>query len=111
MNPPAKAFLAAILIGVFSPTGTLAAALAAAQAIVATERTLVFAVENMTCALCPLTVRKAMERVPGVTSVAIDFDAKTATVVYDSSIATVDAIAAASTDVGYPAHVLGELRP
>jgi mercuric ion binding protein len=69
----------------------------------ATVRTAVFAVENMTCALCPVTVRTAMERVNGVRSVAVDFAAKTATVVFDPSVTTLEAIGAASTNAGYPA--------
>ena len=69
------------------------------------SRTATFAVENMTCALCPVTVKQAMEGVRGVKSVWIDFDAKTATVVFDPSKATVAAIAAASTNAGYPASV------
>jgi len=62
----------------------------------------VFAVENMTCALCPVTVRKAMERVDGVLDVAVDFDAKTATVLYDDARTTPEAVGQASTNVGYP---------
>ena len=76
---------------------------AVAQAAEVTQ-TMVFAVDNMTCALCPVTVRKAMEQVNGVKSVAVDFDAKTATVVFDPAQATPDAIAKASADAGYPAH-------
>lgn len=71
------------------------------------NRTATFAVENMTCALCPVTVKRAMEGVKGVKSVRIDFDAKTATVVFDPSKATVAAIAAASTNAGYPASAKG----
>ena len=62
-----------------------------------------FSVENMTCATCPISVKKAMMRVEGVTSVDIDYETKTATVVYDPALTTPEAIAAASTDVGYPA--------
>ena len=69
----------------------------------AAEQTVTFAVEKMTCAACPITVRKAMERVEGVKSVAVDFDAKTATVVFDPAVATPDQIGAASTNAGYPA--------
>ena len=72
-----------------------------------TEQQQTFAIENMTCALCPVTVRKAMEGVAGVKSVAVDFDAKTATVVFDPSQTTIDTIAAASTNAGYPAHAAG----
>ncbi|MEX2648183.1 MAG: heavy metal-associated domain-containing protein [Alphaproteobacteria bacterium] len=74
----------------------------------ATERTETFAIENMTCATCPITVRISMEQVDGVKSVQVDFDAKTATVVYDPSVATIEAIAEASTNAGYPATPVGQ---
>jgi mercuric ion binding protein len=66
-----------------------------------------FAVENMTCALCPVTVKKAMEQVKGVQSVAIDFAARTATVVFDPAVTSIEAIAAASANAGYPATIKG----
>lgn len=66
-----------------------------------------FAIENMTCALCPVTVRKAMEGVPGVKSVSANFEEKTATVVFDPRVTDTAAIVAASTDAGYPAHTVG----
>lgn len=80
----------------------LAAQSAAAQ--VAALETQTLTVENMTCALCPVTVKKAMEGIDGVRDVEIDFDAKTATVTFDPSTASPDAIAAASANAGYPAH-------
>ncbi len=43
--------------------------LAAAGASFAAEQTVTMDIEKMTCALCPLTVRKAMERVDGVKEV------------------------------------------
>ena len=72
----------------------------------------IFIVENMTCGTCPITVKKAMSRVAGVRSVEIDFDAKTATVVFDPAVTSPEAIAAASTNSGYPARLakLGTLK-
>jgi len=70
----------------------------------ATERTVTFAVENMTCATCPYIVKTAMEAVAGVVQVTASLEAKTATVTFDDAKTTVDAIAAASADVGYPAQ-------
>lgn len=67
-----------------------------------------FAIENMTCALCPVTVRKSMEGVAGVKSVSVDFEQKTATVVFDPRVTDTAAIAAASTDAGYPANAVGQ---
>ena len=72
------------------------------------KKTLSFAIENMTCALCPITVRKAMEQVSGVEAVKVDFEAKTATVIFDPAQATAEAIAAASTNAGYPAQAIGK---
>lgn len=75
----------------------------AAQQIAVQQQTALFAIENMTCAACPFTVRKAMQSVNGVQSVSVDFDAKTATVIFDPSVTTTDSIGEASTNAGYPA--------
>lgn len=67
------------------------------------EQTATFTIKNMTCAMCPITVRTAMQQVDGVTSVKVDFAAKTALVVFDPAKASIEKIAAASTNAGYPA--------
>ena len=74
------------------------------QATFAEQRTITFSVEKMTCALCPITVRMAMQRVKGVKSVQVDLDSKTARVVFDSSVTTPEQIAEASANAGYPAY-------
>ena len=55
-------------------------ALAAFAALAASPRSAVLDVKNMTCELCPVTVKKSLERVPGVSQARIDFATKTATV-------------------------------
>lgn len=82
------------------------AAQATAQSAQAQLRTASFIVDNMTCATCPITVRTAMSRIDGVRSVAVDFASKRATVSYDPARATPEAIAAASTNAGYPARLV-----
>lgn len=84
-------------------TAVLAACFGTVLPVVAAEQTVTMDIEKMTCALCPLTVRKAMERVDGVHDVEVDFDSKIATVTFDDSETTASAIAQASTEVGYPA--------
>ncbi len=69
------------------------------------NQTATFDVEKMTCATCPIAVRKAMQRVDGVKEVNVDLDSKTAIVTYDASITTTAEIGNASTDVGFPASV------
>lgn len=76
----------------------------AATAAFAAEQTVTFAVDNMTCASCPYIVKSAMTSVPGVANVAVSFKAKTATVTFDDAKTSPDAVAAASTNAGYPAH-------
>lgn len=75
-----------------------------APAAFAGERTVTFAVDNMTCASCPYIVKSSMAAVAGVAKVAVSFKAKTATVTFDDGKTNPDAIAAASANAGYPAH-------
>jgi mercuric ion binding protein len=86
----------------FAPIALFASLILAAPAMAA-ERTVTLAVENMTCETCPLVVRQAIKAVPGVARVEASFEHKTATVTFDDAKTTVDAIAAASTQAGYPA--------
>lgn len=86
-------------VAVLAPLQSAAQATAQAQL-----RTATFAVDHMTCAACPITVRTAMSHVAGVRSVDVDFATKRATVTYDPAITSLDAIAAASTNAGYPAR-------
>lgn len=68
------------------------------------ERTVTLSVENMTCALCPITVRKAIENSPGVLAVEVDLQDQIAVVTFDDTLGTVAALAEASANAGYPAH-------
>jgi mercuric ion binding protein len=68
----------------------------------AAPQTVTLAVSNMTCAACPITVKKALSRVPGVTEVSVSNEKKQATVVFDDTQTTAAALARATTDVGYP---------
>jgi mercuric ion binding protein len=66
----------------------------------------IFAFDNMTCAACPITVRKTMSRVDGVVRIAVDFKTRTATATYHPDRATPQELAAASTGVGFPATLI-----
>lgn len=82
-----------------------AAAQAATPVTSAHERTVVLNVENMTCPICPITIRKALERVPGVRSAKADMATGTATVTFDPGKTRVAALIKATTDAGYPSHL------
>lgn len=83
---------------------TLIGSIMMASAALAAERTVTFAVDNMTCASCPYIVKTSIAAVPGVTNVAVSFEDKTATVTFDDAKTNPDKIAAASMNAGYPAH-------
>lgn len=68
----------------------------------AATRTLTLDVQNMTCPVCPLTVRKALEQVPGVQQVSVDYGRKTATVQFDDAITTTERLTAATQAIGFP---------
>jgi mercuric ion binding protein len=72
---------------------TLIGSMLAAPAAFAADRTVIFAVDNMTCASCPYIVKASMAAVPGVAKVAVSFEAKTATVTFDDTRTNPDAIA------------------
>ncbi|MEW5881375.1 MAG: mercury resistance system periplasmic binding protein MerP [Pseudomonadota bacterium] len=78
--------------------------LAAASGAAAAERTATLAVDNMTCAACPITVKKAMSRVDGVTKVEVSYEKREAVVRFDDAKTSLQAIAKASADAGYPAR-------
>lgn len=76
---------------------------AGAHAAGAHSATLV--VSNMTCATCPIAVRKALERVPGVESAKVDFTTKLAVVTFDPTKAKPEALVKATADAGFPSTV------
>jgi mercuric ion binding protein len=65
-------------------------------------KTVVLDVQNLTCPVCPITVKKALAKVPGVADSKIDFDKKTATVQFDPDRANTAALVKATTDAGFP---------
>lgn len=87
-------------------TAALAAILLApAGSALAGERTVTLEVDNMTCASCPFVVRQALRAVPGVERAEVSYRTRTATVTFDDTRTTVEALTRATTEAGYPARV------
>jgi mercuric ion binding protein len=74
-------------------------------AMAATPATITLDVKNMTCATCPITVKKSLEKVSGVSTVKVDYGKKTATVTFDPDKTKPDALTHATTDAGFPSTV------
>ncbi|MDO9234423.1 MAG: mercury resistance system periplasmic binding protein MerP, partial [Aquabacterium sp.] len=51
----------------------------------AASQTVTLSVPTMNCALCPITVKKALTQVPGVRQAEVNFDKRLATVTFDDS--------------------------
>jgi mercuric ion binding protein len=74
-------------------------------ALAATPKTVTLDVPNMTCLVCPITVKKSLEKVDGVSAVSVDFENKTATVSFDADKAKTDDLTRATRNAGYPSVV------
>ncbi len=86
--------------------GLLALLSLAGSAVAAEPRTITLGVEHMTCAACPITVRKALSQVAGVTQSTVNLNTHTATVTFDPGQTTPAALATAVSQAGFPAKVL-----
>jgi mercuric ion binding protein len=71
----------------------------------AASRTVTLDVSGMTCAACPITVKKALEKVPGVTKITVSFEKKQAVVTFDDAKTNTNALVKATTNAGYPSKV------
>jgi periplasmic mercuric ion binding protein len=83
----------------------LAGLLLASAPAFADIRTVVIEVPTMTCATCPITVKKALSRVDGVTEATVSWEPREAVVRYDDSKSDIGTLLAATRDAGYPARV------
>ena len=81
------------------------AAAIAAQPVLAAEKTVVLSVPSMYCGLCPISVRKALEKVPGVANVKATYEPKEAVVDFDDAKTSVEKLLEATKRAGFPALV------
>ena len=84
--------------------------LAAALPALAVTKTVTLAIPSMTCPVCPITVKKALKAVPGVSQVNVNFDKKDAVVSFDDSKTSVAALTKATTDAGFPSRLEGKAK-
>lgn len=71
----------------------------------AASKTVTLVVKNMTCPVCPITVKKALNRVAGVSRTDVSYERKEVVVTYDDAKTNVDALLKATTNAGYPSTV------
>ena len=63
------------------------------------------AVPGMTCAACPITVKKALAKVDGVRKTDVDLEKREVLVTFDDTKTNVQQLTNATKEAGYPASV------
>ncbi|MFH1820020.1 MAG: mercury resistance system periplasmic binding protein MerP [Pseudomonadota bacterium] len=91
-----KLILASVLVFAFT------------DAAFAAVRTVTLSVPGMYCAVCPITVRKALEKVSGVSKVNVSFEKKEAVVTFDDAKTNIKALEDAAFEAGYESTVKEE---
>ncbi|SCW83690.1 mercuric ion binding protein [Sphingobium faniae] len=71
----------------------------------AATKTVTLSVPGMTCAACPITVKKALAKVAGVETAEVSFERREAVVTFDDARTNVQALTKATENVGYPSTV------
>ena len=78
---------------------------AVAAPIWAATQTVTLSVPGMTCAACPITVKKALSKVEGVSKTDVTYEKREAVVTFDDSRTTIQKLTKATEDAGYPSIV------
>ncbi len=72
------------------------------------QQSVTLQVENMTCAACPFTVKKALRQIDGVQQVSAKYEGSGkgwVRVTFNSDKTNVDDLIKATTEAGYPSHL------
>lgn len=62
-------------------------------------------IKGMTCSTCPLTVKVALKKQPGVSEVSVDYKAQSALVKFNPEKIKAEQLAGAVTEAGFPTTV------
>jgi len=73
--------------------------------VLAATKTVTLSVPGMDCPVCPITVKKALTRIDGVTKADVNFDKRQAVVTYDDARTNAEALTKATANAGYPSTV------
>jgi mercuric ion binding protein len=87
------------------PIALLALTVALSVPAWAASKTVTLSVPSMTCATCPITVKKALSQVEGVIEAKVTWEPREAVVTYDDAKTTPTALTQATENAGYPSTV------
>lgn len=69
--------------------------------------TITLSVPGKTCAACPITVKAALTKTPGVSKVDVSYEKQQAIVFFDDAKTNIAALTRATANAGYPSQVVG----
>lgn len=72
----------------------------------AATKTVTLSVPSMTCATCPITVKKALQKVDGVIDAKVTWEPREATVTFDDAKTNLRALTEATRNAGYPSTAI-----
>ncbi|NMM04702.1 mercury resistance system periplasmic binding protein MerP [Polaromonas sp.] len=90
-----------------STTGIAIILAGSTQAASAAPKTVTLVIPSMDCSVCPITVKKALSQVPGVSQVSVSFDKRQAIVTFDDATTNLDALTESTKNAGYPSTLVG----
>ena len=89
---------------------TSAVLLAMTQLLWAAPQTVTLSVPDMNCAACPITVKKALGKVSGVSKTDVNLDRREVKVTFDDAKTNIQALTRATQDAGYPSALAGTVK-
>ena len=78
-----------------------------ASPVWAAPKTTLLSVPGMNCAACPVTVKLALTKTPGVTKAEVNFDKRQVLVSFDDAKTNAAMLMQATSNAGYPSDVVG----
>lgn len=81
------------------------ALIAVVSPVWAASQIITLSVPGMTCAACPITVKKALTKVEGVTKAEVSYEKREAIITFDDAKTSAQALTKATEDAGYPSSV------
>lgn len=75
--------------------------------VLAAEQTIKLSVPGMSCESCPYIIKQAISAIKGVIIVEATFEDLSATVTFEDTVTSIEAIMQAAKDVGYESSVIG----
>ena len=71
----------------------------------AAMQTVTLSMPGMTCAACPITVKKALSKVEGVSKTDVTYEKREAVVTFDDGKTTIEKLTQTTENAGYPSSL------